>query len=261
MSDIKLPVVGNVPKPALVAVGVASAGILAYAWYRKKSSPVDTSSSTADTTDSSIDPATGVPYADEYGYMNSGYGLLGVNDPSTGQIITSGSGTGVVTITTNAQWAQAAQSYLVSLGGYSDAAAVAAALGAALLGHYITPDQVQIFNAAVAFEGNPPQGYPPLNTTPPVGQPPPVTTLPAPSGFHITGTDKSGVSMAWNAVPGALEYHIKITGGNLNHTVITHNLNYRVGALKSKTTYTFYVMAQNGAGTGAATTHLSAKTK
>jgi hypothetical protein len=261
MSDVKIPGLGNVPKPALIAVGAASVGILAYAYYRHNSvAATATDTSGTDVTDTSIDPATGVPYADEFGYMNSGYGFLGVNDPSTGQIITSGSGTGVVTISTNAQWSQAAQAYLASIGGY-DSTTVAAALGAGLLGHYITPDQVSIWNAAIAFEGNPPGGYPPLNVTPPTGQPPPTgNTLPAPTGFKSTGHTKSSAALAWNAVPGALEYHIKITGGGLNHTVITHNQTYNVGSLKKSTSYQFYVMAQNGAGTGAKSPTITVKT-
>ena len=261
MSDVKLPGIGNVPKPALIAVGAASVGILAYAWYRHSagSSAGTADPGTTDTTDPSIDPATGVPYADEFGYTNGGYGFLGVNDPSTGQIITSGSGTGIVTITTNAQWSQAAQAYLASIGGF-DSTAVAAALGAGLLGHYMTPDQVGIWNAAIAFEGNPPGGYPPLNTTPPIGQPPATTTLPAPSGFKSTGHTSHSVALAWNGVTGALEYHVKVTGGGLNHTVVTHNQTYNVGSLKKSTSYQFYVMAQNGAGTGAKSPTITVKT-
>lgn len=265
MSDIKLPGIGNVPKPALIAVGAASVGILAYAWYKHKATgdpSADLSGGTTDSTvDPSIDPATGVPYADEYGYSNSGgYYLGGVTDPSTGTVITGGTGgTGVVTITTNAQWAQAAQSYLASIGGY-DATAVAAALGAGLLGHYMTPDQLGIWNAAVAFEGNPPGGYPPINTTPPSGNPPPSQLLPAPSGFRYTAKTYHSVTLTWNPVPGALEYHVKIQGPGFDHTIITHNTTYTVGNLNRSSTYKFYAMAQNGAGTGAATSTISVKT-
>lgn len=264
MSDIKLPGIGNVPKPALIAVGAASVGILAYAWYRHQGSASSaTDTTTTDTTsyDSSIDPATGVPYADEYGYSNgAGYSLGSVYDPSTGGTYTGGtSGTGVVQITTNAQWAQAAQSYLASIGGY-DATAVAAALGAGLLGHYMTPDQVGIWNAAVAFEGNPPGGYPPLNTTPPVGQPPATTTLPAPSNFKTTGHTSHSAAFSWSPVTGALEYHMKIKGPSFDHTIITHNTTYNVGNLNHNSTYQFYVMAQNGAGTGAQSPTISVKT-
>jgi hypothetical protein len=260
MSDVKLPGIGNVPKPALIAVGAASAAILAYAYYRRSSAaPSDAGTTDTGVTDTSIDPATGVPYADEFGYTNTGYGFLGVNDPSTGQIITSGSGTGVVTITTNAQWSQAAQAYLASIGGF-DSTAVAAALGAGLLGHYMTPDQVGIWNAAIAFEGNPPGGYPPLNVTPPVGQPPATTTLPAPGGFKTTGHTYHSVSLTWSPVAGSLEYHIKISGPAFDHTVITHNTSYTVGNLNRSSTYRFNVMAQNGAGTGAASPTVSVKT-
>lgn len=264
MSDVKLPGIGSVPKPAVIAVGAASVAILAYAWYRHNTgATADTT--TTDTTavdDTSIDPATGVPYADEFGYGNSGYSFQGITDPTTGTVIGTGVGTGVVTqATSNAAWAQTSQSYLVTYGGFQDPQAVAAALGAGLLGHYMTPDQLVIWNAAVAFEGDPPQGHPPINSTPPVGQPPINTKLPAPSGFKVTGTTVSHVGLSWSAVPGALEYHVKIKGGSLDHTIITHSLAYTFGDLKKNTTYQFNLMAQNGAGTGAATPTLSAKTK
>jgi hypothetical protein len=263
MSDIKLPGVGNVPKPALIAAGAAALGIVAYAWYKHKSSGSSTPDTSTDPSlsDSSIDPATGVPYADEFGASNGGYGYLGVNDPTTGTVIGSGVGTQVVTqATTNASWAQASQAYLTTYGGYQDSSAVAAALGAGLLGHYMTPDQIGIWNSAVAFEGDPPQGHPPLNTTPPTGQPPAQTTLPAPAGFKTTGHTSHSVSLSWSPLAGALEYHIKIKGGGYDHTVVTHNTSYAFGNLSHSTTYSFYVMGQNGAGTGAPSKTISVKT-
>lgn len=263
MSDVKLPGVGNVPKPALIAVGAASVGILAYAYYRRNSNATaatDTGTGTA--VDPSIDPATGIPYADEYGYMNTGYSYQGVTDPTTGQIIGSGVGTGVVTqATTNASWAQAAQAYLVTYGGFQDASAVAAALGSGLLGHYMTPDQLAIWNSAVAFEGDPPQGHPPINTTPPVGNPPASTLPAAPSGFKITKSTASTVSMSWNAVTGAKGYYVKVTGGGLNHTQLATGTSAGISSLHKNTSYTFWITAFNAAGNGPASNHLTVKTK
>lgn len=265
MSDVRVPGLGNVPKPALIAAGAASVGIIAYAWFKHKSTgnpsaDLSTPSDSSSTDTSGIDPSTGVPYADEYGYMNSGYSFGGVFDPSTGSTVTSGSGgTGVVTITTNAQWAQAAQSYLASIGGY-DATAVAAALGAGLLGHYMTPDQVGIWNAAIAFEGYPPQGSPPLNTTPPGGggsNPPPPKTgpLPAPTGLRSTAHTRSTVTLTWNAVAGATHYRVYRSDVATNIGDSADNV-VTVGGLRANTVYKFHVRAldsQNTLGNSSST--------
>lgn len=264
MSDIKLPGIGNVPKPALIIAGAASLGIIVYAYWRHGSSSTDTSTTdTSSTLDSSIDPATGVPYADEYGYMNSGYSFQGVTDPSTGAIIGNGVGTGTVTtVSTNAAWAQAAQAYLAGIVGY-DGTTVAAALGAGLLGHYMTPDQVGIWNEAIAYEGNPPQGYPPLNQTPPIGNPSPTPSkLHAPSAVHAQSIDKSHIEVFWNTISGAQGYHIKIQGPGADHTVITHNTgHYTFGSLSHNSTYHFAVAGYNAAGTGAYSGRVSGRTK
>lgn len=268
MSDVKVPGLGNVPKPALYAVGAASAGILAYAWWKHRGSAnhsVDNSGGSGSTsTDSSIDPATGVPYSEEYGYGNgAGYSYLGTNDPSTGAIIGSGVGTGTVyTATTNASWAQAAQSYLSSIG--YDGTAVSAALGAGLLGHYMTPDQVGIWNAAIAFEGNPPGGYPPLNTTPPHTNPPPgggtVVLHPA-TGLKVTSTTKTTVGLSWNRVAGASHYRVYDNVSSYNVGDSTDN-QIRIGGLRSNTTYKFHVRPLDSHGAiGPKSATVSAKTK
>ena len=247
MSDVKLPGIGNIPKPALIAVGAASIAIIGYAWYKHNGSAASSTPTTdPSAVDPSIDPATGIPYADEYGYMNSGYSYQGVTDPTTGQIIGSGVGTGVVTqASTNAAWAQAAQSYLVTYGGFQDAAAVAAALGAGLLGHYMTPDQVAIWSAATAFEGDPPQGHPPINTTPPPGNPPPVS-LGAPTGIHVTNVGKTTATLAWTAVTGAQGYLVTAGG----HSYDASGTSYGFHNLRSNTSYTATVQALAGGRAG-----------
>lgn len=271
MADVKVPGLGNVPKPALIAVGAASASILVYAWWRHKGAanvPQDAAATTPTvSSDTSIDPATGVPYADEYGGYGGfgGYSGIGINDPTTGGIIGGGYGSGVVqTVTTNAAWAQAAQLYLTTVAGFQDSNAVAAALGAVLLGHYVTPDQVTIWNAAVAFEGYPPQGYPPLNTTPPGhggSTPPPATKLKAPTGVKVSSTTKTTVSLHWNKVTGATHYRIydNVSSYNIGDSVDTAT---HIGGLQHNHTYRFHVRAMDAKGhLGPSSASVTAKTK
>lgn len=250
MSDVKLPGIGNVPKPAVIAVGVASAAIIGYAYWRrsKNSSSAAATTAASTATDTSIDPATGVPYADEYGFNNSaGYSFPGVYDPSTGATIGSGVGQGtIVTVSTNAAWAQASLAYLASVGGYQDSQSIGNALGAGLLGHYMTPDMVSIWNAAVAFEGEPPQGHPPLNITPPIGNPPPPTgKLHGPTGAKVVSTTKNTATVSWNAVPGAKHYRIyrSDVGYNIGDSASTR---VTIGGLAANHTYHFYIRALDG---------------
>jgi hypothetical protein len=137
--------------------------------YRKQSQ-----ANTTGATDPSIDPATGIPYANEMGGgLNSPYGttpsLYGYTDPSTGAFITGVGSGGVVTQpSTNASWAQQVEAYMQNLG--YDPTAIAAALGKYLTGGMLTSDQQSIVQAAQGFFGNPPQSVPPIQVTPPPGQ-------------------------------------------------------------------------------------------
>src|SRR5271165_502251 len=152
-----------------------------YIWWKKRNASTASAASTTDPNaidpatgipysqeGGAIDPATGVPYADEYGGTSGAYGTqpgaLGTYDPLTGQYIPGiGQTTPPVQIATNAEWAQAAESYLVSQG--YDPVTTAAAIGAYLIGGTLTSDQYAIVQAALAFEGQPPTSVPPPKTT------------------------------------------------------------------------------------------------
>jgi len=160
-------------KKALIFLGATVTGGLAIYEVKKRSSAssaaaaaaANTSGDSTDDSDSGIDPNTGIPYADE---VDSGIGLTpgdeGTYDPLTGTYLPGlGSTTPVTTVASNAEWAQAAEATLVG-DGY-DPATVAAALGAYLLGVPLTADQYAIVQAAIAFEGQPPNGAPPITQT------------------------------------------------------------------------------------------------
>lgn len=189
--------------------GIGTAGIV-YFTYRKSANSAATTSDTSatDTTDSSIDPATGIPYAEEYA-SDSGYSAIpseyGYTDPY-GNTITQGTGT-TSTVTApgdNASWAQEVESYFANNLG-ADPTTVSAALGKYLTGQNLTADQLSLVETALAFMGNPPQSVPSPHTAPSTGQT--STTLPTvANGYYrdsATGTIWSVNSETRNRVTSA----------------------------------------------------------
>lgn len=149
----------------MIIGAVGAAGIVIWYMMRAKSG-----ASTTASTDPNIDPATGLPFSQEYGGYGAGGGgvpqQFGYYDPQTGSYIT---GTGSVTTPpTNASWAQQVEAYLQTVG--YDPTTVAAALGKYLTGQTLSSDQQGIVAAAVGFYGNPPMGAPPITSTTPGGQ-------------------------------------------------------------------------------------------
>jgi len=159
-------------KVVLFAVGGA-VGLGIVIWY-KHSHPSTASGQGTDTTgqDPSIDPNTGVPYAEEYGYGGAGLSGIGLGaiDPNTGVpyaqeygYATTPGGTTTLTFTSNAEWAQAAEAFLVSQ-NYNPVT-VTGALGAYLAGLGLTQNQYNIVQAAIGFEGQPPNPPAPPHLT------------------------------------------------------------------------------------------------
>lgn len=190
--DIKIPMVGEVPKKkALLFGGIGVAGVGAFILWRRHqagsaaSAPADTNS-TGDP--NAIDPATGLPYSDEGGSDEAAYpGTAGGIEYGTGGQIPYGSGYGTpygayggggyygggvgttTTPTNNQTWLDDAESALGST------AAVQAALTKVLGGVTVTTAQKDIFLEAVGILGAPPEGYPPIHTTDTSGHPKPGT--------------------------------------------------------------------------------------
>jgi hypothetical protein len=176
---VHVPGLGNVPRGGLIAgIAVGIGGGLYIWWRHKNASPTPTSA------------ATGFGYG--YGYGEYGYNNPAFNEPyiggefgyggAYGYGIGVGYGAGVPyppsvptqLATTNAAWAQAAESYLANTGGY-DPATVAGAIGIYLSGGTPNSNQQSIIEAAIAFQGYPPtagpNGYPPsIHVAVPGGQ-------------------------------------------------------------------------------------------
>jgi hypothetical protein len=191
MPDVNIPGVGSVPKGGVVLGAIAGLGGTAYVWYKHKK---DAESATSDSNAATASGTGGASYAYGYGYGGYGYGNAdsAFNEPyiggeygyggAYGYGIGEGYGVGSPTpvttptalATTNQAWAQAAENYLVENGGY-DQNTVAAALGMYITGSTVTADQQAVIEAAIAFEGYPPQpganNYPPnIHTSASTGQ-------------------------------------------------------------------------------------------
>lgn len=168
----------KLPRGPLIAGVLVAAGGGIYLWYKHKSSSA----------------AVTAPTGFGYGYGAYGYGLTPEEMASEGLYpygyggVPAGYGYGgigvgvgspfpvtapVTPVTTNAEWAQAAEQQLEN-NGY-DAATASAAIGKYITGGTVTADQESIVQAAIAFEGYPPQpganNYPPnIHTGPATGQ-------------------------------------------------------------------------------------------
>lgn len=181
MPDIHVPGIGNVPRGGVIAGAVIGVGGALFLWYRHKTAAA---TSTA--------PASSYGYGSNYGYGGYGYTNPAFNEPyiggeyGYGGVYGYGIGVGYgvgspypptsppSVATTNAAWAQAAESYLINTGGY-DPETVSGALGVYISGGTLSSTQQAIVEAAIAFEGYPPQagasGYPPaMHTTASTGQ-------------------------------------------------------------------------------------------
>jgi hypothetical protein len=255
---------GQVQKKTAVVVGVGAVGVVGIVWYRSRqnasSSAATTAATTTATTDPSIDPATGIPYAQEGGggqgfadQLGSGgyYDNNGNWIPYSQQSFPGGT-PGPGSFTSNPQWAQYVEDYLVNTTGL-DANATGAAIGKYITGQPVTSDMVTIIQQAIAIGGNPPvagtDGYPPSYHQQTVGPPPP-----PPNSVKVRATGKyDNVTGTWAAVSGATGYQVSLTSrqgtqqmGSATVTGTSHTFT----GLPQKRDFAFHVVAQPGGQTG-----------
>ncbi|MEU9022343.1 hypothetical protein [Actinomadura sp. NPDC048394] len=221
MADtITIPGLGKTKKSTAYVLGGAAVLVVGVAWYRARNAPAAAPASSgggAASSGDAIDPATGYVYgsAEDTAALGSqgsylGAGYYGGNGSNVSTISTT---TG---FTTNAQWSQAAEDYLVNTVG-SDANTVGNALGKYITGQPLSADQVTIVNQAIAFTGYPPAngptGYPPSYRT---SNEPPATTPPTTAPPAVTGLKgvafSEHVDLTWNAVPDVAGYIIYADG-------------------------------------------------
>jgi hypothetical protein len=207
--DIKTPL-GPVKKKTGVIIGVGGAALIGIVWYRTKQQQ-NAAPATA-TDQSNIDPATGFPVGspeDEAalagqnqfdsssftggqvtGYTGSGQPVY---SPGAGAFGSVPPNTGPGTFTSNGQWSQYAEQYLVDNAG-GDAATVGNALGKYITGQPVTTDQTQVIDSAIAFAG-----YPPIAG--PAGNPPGINTINTPVPPGGTGGGTGTPHWVWFTVP------------------------------------------------------------
>jgi hypothetical protein len=243
--SVKVPLAGTMSKKTLTFILGGSAALVAFLWYRhrKSAGAATTAPSGTDTTGTgaidpnAIDPATGIPYSQEYGYTgidpNTGLPYSqqlagGFYDPNTGQYVYPGtnvpppttSPSATATVTTNAEWAQAAESYLTVNAG-TDMATLSAALGKYLTARTLNATEQGLVDQAIAFEGYPPVsgpgGFPPsMHTTgnPPPPPPPPGTkvTVPRVIGDRVENANSALQALGLKSTFGARKpnkpYHV-----------------------------------------------------
>ena len=210
--DISIPGLGDVPKKyAIGAVVVAGGlGVIVYIRSRKAATAAAAADTTASTsagtsgTDPSIDPATGIPYAEEYAGMGvSDYGGAGAYGsgydaggyPIGSQADLTWSSQQQTGITTNNEWVQEA------IGGAvpGDPATIQAAIAAVLGGITVTTAQKNLFMEAVGILGAPPQGYPPIHTSDTSGHP----GTPSPANVSVPQVAGATVNRAQTALRAA----------------------------------------------------------
>lgn len=188
----------NVPKPAAIAALAAAGAIVAYAYWSRSGG-----GSGKDETpgiDPSIDPDTGLPYGDQFG--------AGLGSSGGGQnFVPSASVPQDYAPTSNAAWTQQVLLYFEDTYNKD---ALSAAIGKVFSGQAITDTELNMFNAAKAVMGNPPQSYPPIHmvSAAPPGTTNPGASLPAPANLRALHTYRTQIQMTWNTVKGAKGYAV-----------------------------------------------------
>lgn len=235
--EVDVPGIGQLPKGAVIAMGVAVVGVAGVFWYRHYRTAAAASSTGAPTPD----PATG---------SDTGSDVYGNPDPN-------GNGSGSVDetgdqITTDSEWVQAVVDDLGNQG--RDPSYVTDVLALYLTGQSLNADQAQIVRDAWALRGKPPEH----SNLAIVTAPTPITgggstTLAAPGGFSARPTGQTSIDVWWQAVTGAKDYVVWYRPYPYDGTWVTAGhtagTNMSLTNLTKGTTYAITVRAEQSDGT------------
>lgn len=285
-ADVKVPVLGNVPKPVLMGGGIAAIVAAVYVMIKKKNAAAAAAAASSGSAYGYAAYGYGYPgtqlvppeygYGGGYGYGQYGTGGIGGSGIGVGSPYPSYAYSPASAVATNAEWAQAATSYLTANGAYT-ASQCSQALGAYILGMPVNSSEEEVISAAIAYEGYPPQpganNHPPsinaVGTTGQTGTTPAgggttvtSTALPAPGGLKVSATSSSATG-SWDKVTGATGYALvywRLSGGAA-FTVNTSGTSASMPRLLSKQKYDCYVYATNGSAKGAHSPAVSFTTK
>jgi hypothetical protein len=257
MPTMNVPGIGNVEKKYVYISAAGVAGFVGYMYWRNRqanaSASTDTSTTDTSTTDTGASDlgSTFDPSAYSYDYSGS---APTYQAPINQTIpVTSNQ-----QITTDAAWDSAAIAQAGDMG--ADPAALSSALGRFLAGLCVSNAQADLVRQAEGMLGRPPQSPNLQIHICPASGDSGGTPIVVP-GFHVTGTDKSGISYAWTAVSGADYYHIHIEGNGVSRGYNIHSTSTRIGSLKSKKKYYAKVHAVVGGKTGPDGSLISGTTK
>lgn len=220
MSEVEVPKVGKLKKSYVIgAVSIAGAYVL-YRYYQAHQAAANAPVVTPpDSLGNDLNPTGGgAPVGSQ----------LGVADPNA-----------TPAPLTNAQWTQAAEQYLVSVG--YDPSTAAAVLGKYLDRQPLTTSEQTIVRAALAGAGSPPGG---TYSVIPASSPTVADTAP-PTGLHVPIKTSNYIDLAWNPVAGAAKYTLYRNGT----AIYTGASTFRPDSnLVSGHTYTYAVSSYNSAG-------------
>jgi hypothetical protein len=274
----------HIPKPvAIIGAGAIVIGGAVYIRGKQSASAANAAAATAGA-NTGIDPATGYPYGSaedasalgsQSSYINPADGIVGDPFASAG-FASLGTTSGGPPFTSNAQWSQYVEQWLVSTMG-GDPATVGNAIGKYITGQPLDQGMVSIIQESIAFAGYPPvsgpNGNPPSYTTatattttpPPTGGGGTGTTTSAPAtptGLRITNLTKTSIGLTWTGVPGANHYVIRTTYQSaLIKQQTANSASATVSGLGANRTYGIHVIAVNSANQWSNEASITQKTK
>jgi hypothetical protein len=238
--DVDVPVVGRTKKAYVAVAAGLVAGLVGYAYWRRRQDAA---------TSSSLDAADGGLYVD----TRTGSALPSdtfhnpAPDNADGQ---SGTGIGGDSIWqaphTDQEWSQQAVDRLSWLEpGY-----VAMVVGKYLARQPVTTDEAGVIRELWGLIGHPPSNQPiipvtsstpaPTPTPKPAPKPGPVKMV-APTGLHATSATKTSIALNWAPVKDAIGYRLYVGAHQRGSTVL-----YSAGTVRDlhpDTTYILYVAA------------------
>lgn len=241
MATVDIPGVGPIDKRVAIGIGVATAGLVGFIYWRRSQAPPDEPGVEAFDDGSLTDLG-------EYG---GGQAWQYAPNPN-GDVNYNG---GDQPPRTNAEWGQRAQEALVGAG--YDVTAASAAIGAYIAHQPLSAAQAIMIRAALGLVGAPPSGsfavttIPTTPARPTPTKPAPTVGRPGAPSPRITSATRASLTLSWPKVPGATSY--RIAGPSARNTT-TSRAGYTIGSLRQGQEYTIRVSAINKSGEGPATT-------
>jgi hypothetical protein len=240
---VDVPVVGTVPKKALVGIGAAAAAFVAWRWWAARGGSGDGEAATVEDGEfGAVDKQVPTGYATQVGGRSEDAGGgSGTSDPSLGRP------------TTNDEWSRRAVDYLSQASDRWSIAEITTAIGNYLGSRPLSSTSQDIVRSAIAV-----QGYPPVGTFS-IVQGGDATLSLAPTGLRVSNVTGTTVTISFTPVAGAAYYRAyRGVGGSVADSTGSPIV---VRGLEPGTSYTFTIQPVTAGGkTGPSSAAVSAKT-